>query len=109
MNVVERKCRVEINTNTIFIDVVFKGSGIIHVTPFTFKPGKILTVLSWDNEDKIWLDTWIFWKGFVGRSDVVLPSAIEIHCKDSRGFKWISPLKEFLNPRLFTTKEWIDL
>lgn len=98
---VERKIRIDAEGKFIAVDLVFKGTSLLQQTPFLFTPGATLECISYDQAEHRWMKTWVRWPG-QRKGDLLDPALIRIFCQDHTGFKWESPLLEFLNPGLFT-------
>lgn len=102
----ERKCRIVLLEYRIYIDVVLKGTPLIQATPFIFEPKKPIEVMSFDETTGKWMKVWAVWPG-PEKGALSDPGNIKIKCRDSEMFDWDAPLREFLNPKLFTTVETI--
>lgn len=101
-----RRVQIQITGPTINVDLVYKKSGLLHTPVFRFQAGTPTLVLSYDRVTREWMDTWVTWSG-PRKGDLENPWRIPVDCKDSAGFKWTAVLQEFLDPFLFTTKDYI--
>lgn len=101
-----RRVQISVTGPTICVDLVYKKNPkLIHTPVFRFEVGQAVHVLGFDSVKRSWMDVWATWSG-PRKKDLENPQLIPIDCKDSDGFTWTAPLGEFLNPLLFTTKDW---